>query len=75
MPWPVTGSMARHQGEPGDGELIHWIKDRIDSLLGLDPWAIVGLVGALIVLIPVAPLVFYLFQQWRHSASRRAPRG
>ncbi len=71
MPWPVTGSMARHQGEPGDAELMHWIKDRIDSLVGLDPWAIVGLAGALILLIPVVPLVFYLFQQRSRSVSRR----
>ena len=31
-----------HQGDAADPELIHWLKDQMDEILGLGPWVMVG---------------------------------
>lgn len=54
-----------HQGDAADPELIHWLKDRMDEILGLGPWAMVGLMGGLVIAIPVGIGLFYYYQQRR----------
>ena len=73
MLWAAILSITPHQGEPGDPELLHWIKDRIDNLLGLDAWAIVAITGLMIVLMPPGGLAFYLLQHRRQSAVDLSP--
>ena len=43
-----------HHSEPADPTLLHWIREQIDAMLGLEPAAIVLILGALIVAFPVA---------------------
>ena len=52
-------SVALHHGEPGDPDLFVWIMDRLDSLISLDPAAIVVALGLVVVMIPAAILVVY----------------
>ena len=42
-----------HHSEPADPTLLHWIRERIDAVLGMGPAAIVLILGALIVAFPV----------------------
>ena len=44
-------SALTHHGEPGDPVLLEWIQHQIDSVLGLGDWAIVVVLGAVIVAI------------------------
>ena len=66
---PDLASMLRvillHQGDAADPELIHWLKDQMDEILGLGPWAMVGMMGAIVIAIPTAIGLFYLYQQRR----------
>ena len=41
-----------HQGDAADAELIHWLKDRMDEILGVGPWAMVAATGAVVIAIP-----------------------
>ena len=52
-------SMGLHHGEPGDPDLFEWIMDRLDSLISLEPAAIVVALGLVVVMIPAATLVVY----------------
>ena len=54
-----------HQGDAADPELIHWLKDQMDAILGLGPWAMVGMMGAIVITIPLAIGLFYYYQQRR----------
>ena len=65
MPPAILLSLALHHGEAADPELLVWIKQRLDLLLGLGPWTIVALVAMLIVAFPVALVLFYLLQNRR----------
>ena len=67
MPWTVLGSLARHHGESVDPDLFERIKDLLDSVLGVGPWAIVVGLGVLILLMPLSVAVFYLAQRRRRS--------
>jgi len=62
-----------HQGDAADPELIHWIKERLDQLFGLGPWAVVVLMGLIIVLTPLFVVVVYLLQAKRRSAAEASP--
>ena len=57
--------MPLHQGDAADPELVHWLKDRMDEIIGLGPWAMVGLMGGLVIAIPVGIGLFYYYQQRR----------
>ena len=57
-----------HQGDAADPELIHWLKDRMDEIIGLGPWAMVGLMAGLVVAVPVGVGLFYYWQQRRAGA-------
>lgn len=54
-----------HQGDAADPELIHWLKDRMDEIIGLGPWAMVGLMAGLVIAVPVGVGLFYYWQQRR----------
>ena len=54
-----------HQGDAADPELIHWLKDRMDEIFGLGPWAMVGATAGIVIAIPVAIGLLYLYQQRR----------
>ena len=57
-----------HQGGAADPELLHWIKERLDSIFGTGPWAGVAIMGIIIVSIPVFIIVVYLMQSKRRAA-------
>ena len=54
-----------HQGDAADPELIHWLKDQMEEIIGLGPWAMVGVTSAIVIAIPVAIGLFYYYQQRR----------
>ncbi len=57
-------SIAAHGGEL-DIHLLGWIKDLLDDLLGLGDWAVVVLIGAVILVIPVVLVALYFSQRNR----------
>ena len=61
----ISGLLPLHQGDAADPELIHWLKDRMDEIIGLGPWAMVGVMGGLVVAVPVGVGLFYYWQQRR----------
>ncbi len=52
-------SILAHHSEPGDAELLEWIKHQIDSMTGLGGLSIVIALGLLVVAIPVTILVAF----------------
>ena len=58
-----------HHSEPADPTLLHWIRQRIDAILGLGPAAIVLILGALIVAFPIALGAWVLIQRRRSRRS------
>ena len=60
-----AGFLAHHS-EPGDPVLLEWVRHRIDDLTGLGPWAIVVLLGLLIVAVPLVVLAIFLLRRPRH---------
>ena len=65
MPPAILLSLALHHGEAADPELLQWIKDLMDQILGLSPWTIVAFVAVLIVAFPTALVLFYVLQNRR----------
>ena len=65
MPPAILLSLALHHGDAADPDLLVWIKDLLDQILGLGPWTIVVLVALLIVAFPVALILFYVLQNRR----------
>ncbi len=74
MLWPIIWSIAAHQGDAVDPDLVDWLKDRLDHLLGLGPWTVVAGLSILILLIPASIIGLYIMQQRRQSAADRALR-
>ena len=64
----ILGSILLHQGDAADPELIHWLKDQMDEIIGLGPWAMVAMMGAIVIAIPLAIGIFYVYQQRRHGS-------
>ena len=58
-------SALAHHGEPGDPVLLQWINDQIDAILGLGDFAMVAVLGAVIVAIPIGILGFLALQRLR----------
>ena len=58
-------SALSHHGEPGDPVLLGWIQDQIDAIIGLGDLAIVVILGAIVVAIPIGILATYLLQRVR----------
>ena len=66
---PVLGKAGflAHHSEPGDPVLMEWIRHRIDDLTGLGPWAIVIILGVLIVAVPLAVIAAFLLRRPRRE--------
>ena len=64
----IMGSILLHQGDAADPELIHWLKDQMDEIIGLGPWVMVGLMAGIVVAIPVSIGILYVYQQRRHGS-------
>ncbi len=56
-----------HHGEPGDPDLLVWIRDQIDAVLGLGATGMVIALGAVIVTVPLAIMAVFLVQRARHG--------
>jgi hypothetical protein len=56
-----------HHGEPGDPDLLVWIRDQIDAVVGLGATGMVIVLGAVIVAVPLAIMAVFLV----HRARRR----
>ncbi len=64
---PIVDFILAHQGDAADPELLHWIKDRLDQIFGGGPWAVVAIMGFIIVSIPALVVIFYLMQSKRRT--------
>ena len=64
MPAFLLSALAHH-GEPGDPVLMEWIKRQIDSVIGLGDLAIVVILGAVVVAIPIGILASCVMQRVR----------
>ncbi len=64
----VLNFILAHQGDSADPELLHWIKERLDGIFGSGPWVVVGIMGFVILAIPVFVGVVYLMQSGRRAA-------
>ncbi len=70
----ILWSIAAHHSEAADPDLLEWIKSRLDQLLHLDAWAVVALLGLILLLIPVSVVTLYLVQRRRLGFDpRRSP--
>ena len=58
-------SALAHHGEPGDPVLLQWLNDQIDAILGLGDFAMVAILGAVVVAIPIGIFGFLAFQRLR----------
>ncbi len=57
--------MPGHHGEAADPELLAWIKQLLDHVLGSAGWVVVAIVGLALVAFPIGLILFYLTQQRR----------
>ena len=51
-----------HHGE-ADPELLIWVKDLLDQMLGMSPWMIVIAIGLVLIAIPIGVTGLFLFQR------------
>ena len=58
-------SALTHHGEPGDPVLLQWINDQINAILGLGDFAMVAILGAAVVAIPIGIFGFLALQRLR----------
>ena len=65
MPWPMILSVPGHHGEAANPELLAWIKQLLDHVVGSAEWVIVATVGLALVAFPIGLVLFYLTQQRR----------
>ena len=59
----VDVRIAGHHSEPGDPELLAWIQHTIDDMVGLGPAAAVGVLGLVILAVPLAVLAAFLLRR------------
>ncbi len=64
----IISFILAHQGDAADPELLHWIKQRLDSIFGTGPWVVVAIMGIIVLSIPVFIIVVYLMQSKRRAA-------
>ena len=70
----ILWSIAAHHSDAADPDLLEWIKNRLDHLLNLEAWAVVALLGFILLLIPVSVVTLYLVQRRRYGFDpRRSP--
>ncbi|MCE2457463.1 MAG: hypothetical protein J4G14_06570 [Dehalococcoidia bacterium] len=58
-------SALTHHGEPGDPVLLQWINDQINAILGLGDFAMVAILGAAVIAIPIGIFGFLALQRLR----------
>lgn len=61
----ILWSIPAHHSEAADPDLLEWIKTRLDHLLNLDAWAVVAILGLILLLIPISVVTLYLVQRRR----------
>ncbi len=64
----IISFILAHQGDAADPELLRWIKLQLDHIFGSGPWAVVAIMGIIILSIPVFIIVVYLMQSKRRAA-------
>ncbi len=70
----ILWSIVAHHSEAADPDLLEWIKSRLDHLLRLDAWAVVAMLGLILLLIPISVVTLYLVQRRRLGFDpRRSP--
>ncbi len=62
MPWAMILSVPGHHGEAADPELLAWIKQLLDQVLGSAGWVVVVIVGVALVAFPIGLVLFYITQ-------------
>ncbi len=62
MPWAMILSVPGHHGEAADPELLAWIKQLLDQVLGSAGWVVVVIVGLALVAFPIGLVLFYKAQ-------------
>ncbi len=65
MPWATILSVPLHHGEAADPELLAWIKQLLDQVLGSAGWVVVVIVGLALVAFPIGLVLFYIRQMRR----------
>ncbi len=65
---PLLLSTLGHHSEPGDPVLIDWLLHLFQSLVALGPLAIVIVLGAFIVAIPVVIMAAFLTQRAKYNS-------
>ena len=60
MPWAMILSVPGHHGEAADPELLAWIKQLLDQVLGSAGWVVVVIVGLALVAFPIGLVLFYI---------------
>ena len=58
-------SIPSHHGEPADPTLLGWITDKLHELISLGPLPVVLVLGALILVVPLAVAALALRQRKR----------
>ena len=66
MAW-LSSFILAHQGDAADPELLHWIKEKMDQIFGSGPWVVVGIMGIIIISIPIFIIVVYFAEANRRS--------
>ena len=62
MPWPMILSVPGHHGEAANPEMLAWIKQLLDHVLGSAGWVVVAIVGLALVAFPIGLVLFYITQ-------------
>ncbi len=70
MPWAMILSVPGHHGEAADPELLAWIKQLLDQVLGSAGWVVVVIVGLALVAFPIGLVLFYITQLRRDRSDQ-----
>ncbi len=63
-----------HHGEPADPKLLGWLMDLIDQFVSVGPVAVIVIIGAAMILLPLAIVIAAI--RWRRRAGKAAvPKG
>ncbi len=62
MPWATILTVPGHHGEAADPELLAWIKQLLDQVLGSADWVVVAVVGLALMAFPIGIVLFYITQ-------------
>ena len=64
-------SVLAHHPESGDPQLLEWIKNQLDAMIGLGPWMVVALLALFMVSIPACVMFVYMMQRRRGGYRQR----